>query len=446
MRSIGLAFLLSSFVVQSFAAQPPLADLNGYFEVSGLDGTIGRISSSGRGASVSFSVELERAGTLTQAQGYRPGDIMSQGVMDVGKQVTEVRENFKASASPKASLRNAPCDVFLGEPIRHSVVAFRDESGAEVPGVYTTRRITPLEEICKTISFASGQCRIDRCITRYAERDVPDMEESIWTRERKFAERYASGVEYRGKSYAQLAEEGSRDFGDYQDAKATEALVAGIAVLGGIAEAMREAEEQRKRERYLIMQRRYAAQQQAREQALADLAVPGAEVCSRYAERERYGNFADLRLAGVQLGMDVRAAHDAMLCNGFTVDPNAIAKTGGLDKYLGSSRAIVYYRDDPGLGRLTGEIEAQPSRTGQPGSPKHVLSVRIRYPLDGRPSTGEIADLKQSIKRKYSLGGKKELPNGIIFSDRRAGQYLEFNVEAMGYTGHSYALSLCCGR
>lgn len=372
-------------------SQSSIGNPNGYWEVSGDDGTISRLSASpSTTGSVSVTVNVERPGGNKQVHGFRPGDVLSRGTFYTSRQTLVWRANLKPSASPESAIRNLSCDVFLGTAIRGTFTPFSDEKGQPVDGVFRYKRLTPIEEICAAFTYQTGQCRIKKCFEYLTESYFAHItHDTIWTRDRSFAESYAKGITYRGKSYAALQEEVKQDHREYEQENATEALALVGAIFGAAAESYQQKQQAQQQQRWARIQAQGAARELARKQAIADLVVPDAEVCKRYAEKDRYKNYDDVRLAGVGLGMDVLSAHDAMLCNGFTVGPDLLARAGGLTKFL-TGRLAVYHRDDPMLGRITAELESRPNRAAPKTTPYNVISARVRYPIAGPLSTSEI--------------------------------------------------------
>jgi hypothetical protein len=442
------ALALSCLCVSPLAlAQSSIDNPNGYWEVSAEDGTISKLSASPSATgAMAVTAYVERPGSKSSAHGYRPGDVFFASTFDARQQVVETQRNLKPSASPESSIRNLSCKVFLGTRVRGSLSPFKDKSGQPVPGVFRYKLMTPTEQICEAFTHETGQCRIKKCFEYFSESDFAHItHDTIWTRDRTFAESYAKNITYKGKSYAVLQEDMHRDHREYEQQNAAKAVAIAGAIFGAAAESYQQARKERQMQQFARAQKQRSEFEIVRNQAIADLEVPDAEVCERYAEKDRYKNFDDVRISGVGIGMDAHTAHDAMLCNGFTVNPDLVARAGGLHRFLGG-RLVVYYRDDPIHGRMTAELETRQNQSAPSGTAYNVISVRVRYPIDGPLSESEVNALKKTVKSRYKMGGRMENAAGIFYRNRRSGLSMTFAIEQYGNRPGTYALSLCCGQ
>ena len=162
---------------------------------------------------------------------------------------------------------------------------------------------------------------------------------------------------------------------------------------------------------------RRAQQQRARYEAEVDraesaLEAPPPEVCAAFSPRERYKRADELALSGVQLKMPVMEAHQAMVCNGFSINPQVLARAGGVEKFWARGREKTYEkRLDDGRVVFT-DVEVRPVDGTVRGSPNVVMSVRIRHQFPRLLSDAEWQGVRETFKETYKVG-KKRAENAV---------------------------------
>jgi len=225
-----------------------------------------------------------------------------------------------------------------------------------------------------------------------------------------------------------------------------ERVIKTLGFVKDFIDASKRAEaEQRKRQFAKYQRQRARAQAQVKE-AQKTLVMPDASTCERYKDKVEFEDFEELNIAGVKIDMDVYSAHEAILCNGYQVNPAVIAGMGGLPKFLTRQRIVKYQKKGADGIQMTVELETRPNRK-HPRRAYRVISVRIKHALGRQPSEEQWRRIKKAFKDKYDLSNDREQDYRIQFSDRDIGQSL--TLEAQVYRKgefSTYNISLCCGR
>jgi|GEM_PF-1941198 len=182
------------------------------------------------------------------------------------------------------------------------------------------------------------------------------------------------------------------------------------------------AEQQRRRQAY-------EAQVDAAE---ASLVRPSDDECARYADKQTVSSGRDVTLSGVRLGMDLRSAHEALVCNGFSIDPQRLARAGGVDKFWANSREKTFQKTLADGTVVFTDVETRPPRGAPPGADYVVLTVRIRYQLATRLSAAEWKSIKSDFRDRYRVG-KRPLENDYAvhmqYTDDVGQRSLQLNAE-----------------
>ena len=213
------------------------------------------------------------------------------------------------------------------------------------------------------------------------------------------------------------------------DRKATNALLRAGRAYAEHAEA--KAQQERARRAGIQQQRRtrYSAQVSAATQSLER---PSDAACAAYAPKDEYRRAEDVAVSGVSLGMDLANAHQALICNGFTINPQLLARAGGVEKFWAIPRVKTFHKqlDDGTVVRT--EVEVQQPRGAPRGTKAVVSSVRARYQHARPLSKKDWKLIRQSFKKRYPVGRRKqESPAGVLgqFRGPQRMHLLQLNAE-----------------
>ena len=196
-------------------------------------------------------------------------------------------------------------------------------------------------------------------------------------------------------------------------------------------ESDRRAQE-RQAQIWAEQQRRRAAHEQRVDQAKASLSKPDDAVCEQYAEPSRFKSGKDIALSGIQLGMSLDRAHEALVCHGFTIDPEVIARAGGVAKYWANAREKTFQTTLADGTRVFTDVEARPPRGAPPGSDFVVITVRIRYQLTERLGESDWQNIRKNFKQKYRAA-KRRVENDYVvhmeYKDSFGKRFLQLNAD-----------------
>lgn len=191
---------------------------------------------------------------------------------------------------------------------------------------------------------------------------------------------------------------------------------------------LKREQAERRAQQYHRQMKIRAEQQRLLEKAIQDVEKPNDEKCTAYLPKKKYKKANDVSIAGVKISMDVKEAHQALLCNGFSIDARLIARSGGLDKFLQGTRPRVYKKPLNNGDIIIAELENRVarsdankkvvrSRRNRLDSRKYeVLSVRTRHKL-AKPIAlkgKQWKTIKSNFKKTYAVGSKKHENNFSI--------------------------------
>ncbi|WP_156762877.1 hypothetical protein [Woeseia oceani] len=169
-----------------------------------------------------------------------------------------------------------------------------------------------------------------------------------------------------------------------------------------------QAEAQQRRAQAWEQQRRRRQQfENEVDKAEQSLETPDDAACAPYMEKDRYTRDEDVALSGVKLKMALMDAHRALVCNGFSADPQAIAKAGGVERFWANTREKVFRKQLENGATLFTDVETRPPRGAPKGADYVVLTVRIRYRPPQLISDDEWSAIRADFKRKYDVGRKR---------------------------------------
>ncbi len=183
-----------------------------------------------------------------------------------------------------------------------------------------------------------------------------------------------------------------------RDVRAAQAVV--DAATRWKEESDRRAQE-RQAQIWAEQQRRRAAHEQRVDEARASLSKPAGAVCDQYTKPSQFKKGNDISLSGVHLGMALDRTHEALVCHGFAINPEVIARAGGVAKFWANAREKTFRKTLPDGTIVFTDVEARPPRGAPPGSEFVVLSVRIRYQFAERLSESEWQKIRKDFKQKY---------------------------------------------
>lgn len=216
------------------------------------------------------------------------------------------------------------------------------------------------------------------------------------------------------------------------------------------AKELKEEADRRTQERqaqiWAEQQRRRAAHEQRVDEARASLSKPADTVCDQYAEPSQFKKGNDISLSGVHLGMTLDRTHEALVCHGFTINPEVIARAGGVRNYWANAREKTFRKTLPDGTVVFTDIEARPPRGAPPGSDFVVLSVRIRYQFAERLGESDWRSIRKDFKQKYQ-SAKQRVENDYVvhmqYKDAVGLHLLQLNAEDFrGGTLSRYSISI----
>lgn len=214
-----------------------------------------------------------------------------------------------------------------------------------------------------------------------------------------------------------------------RDYRAAQALLEAAADYKARAE--REAQERQARV-WAEQERRRQAYEAKVDEAEAALVRPSDEQCARYVDKQKVNSGRDVTLSGVRLGMDLESAHEALVCNGYSIDPQMLARAGGVEKFWANSREKTFQKTLADGSRVFTDVETRPPRGAPPGADYVVLTVRIRYQLATRLTAAEWNSIKSDFKSRYRLG-KRPVENDFAvhmrYTDDIGPRLLQLNAE-----------------
>ena len=203
---------------------------------------------------------------------------------------------------------------------------------------------------------------------------------------------------------------------------------------GQFIDKLKREQAERRAQQYQRQMKIRAEQQRQLEKAIKAVEKPTDETCAVYLPKKKFNNANDVSIAGVKVSMDVKEAHKALLCNGFSIDARVIARSGGLEKFLQGTRPRVYKKQLDNGDIIIAELENRVaksdankkvvrSRRNRLGSRNQadirkyeVLSVRTRHKL-AKPIAlkgDEWKTIKSNFNKTYAVGRKKHENNFSI--------------------------------
>ncbi len=188
---------------------------------------------------------------------------------------------------------------------------------------------------------------------------------------------------------------------------------------------------ERQRARYWNRMQKKRAQHDARvKNAEQALTKPDASVCAPVMDKLRYKRGDKLTLSGVSLQMPAEEAHQALVCNGFSINPQLLARGGGIKKYWSTRREKVYQKTLENGRVVFTDVETLPRQTST-GSETVVMSVRIRYPYPQLLNKTDWEKVKVKFKKTYKIGklrGENDLGIHRYFQYKGGRHILQLNA------------------
>lgn len=212
--------------------------------------------------------------------------------------------------------------------------------------------------------------------------------------------------------------------GDHEKLK----IMAG-AVDDWLEKSKREADQ--RREIYWQKQQQKRAQHDARvKQAEQALTKPDDSVCDPFLDKFPFKRKDTPTLSGVRLQMKAEDAHKALVCNGFSINPQSIAKAGNISKYWSSRREKVYQKILQNGRLVFTDVETLSKQTAT-GRELVVFTVRIRYMYPELLNKAEWKQVKSEFKKNYAVGklrGENELGIHRNFKYKGSGHMLQLKA------------------
>ncbi len=219
-----------------------------------------------------------------------------------------------------------------------------------------------------------------------------------------------------------------------------------------LLQAAKEFKERHDRETQERQARVWAEQQRRRaiydaevDKAEESLLRPSDDVCAQYSEKSKYKKGNSVALSGVKLTMDLNSAHEALVCNGFTINPEALAKAGGIEKFWTNPREKTFQKTLADGTMVFTDVETRPPRGAPAGADFVVITVRIRYRLAEHVDASGWKNIKSAFTDKYRVGkhGENDVAIHVRFKDKLGQHFLR--LDARDYRNGSvsqYSISL----
>jgi len=219
-----------------------------------------------------------------------------------------------------------------------------------------------------------------------------------------------------------------------------------------LLEAAKEFKERSDREAQERQARIWAEQQRRRkiydaqvDKAEESLLRPSDEACAQYSDKPKYKKGNSVALSGVRLTMDLTSAHEALVCNGFTINPETLAKAGGVEKFWANAREKTFQKTLADGTTVFTDVETRPPRGAPAGADFVVITVRIRYRLVEQLDASGWRKIKNGFKDKYKVGKQAENDVAIhVQFKNKLGQHF-LRLDALDYRNGSvsqYSISL----
>ncbi|MFK8050998.1 MAG: hypothetical protein AB8B81_21420, partial [Halioglobus sp.] len=168
--------------------------------------------------------------------------------------------------------------------------------------------------------------------------------------------------------------------------------------------AQRQAHQQRQ-------QQHYNDQIKTAEQ---DLVRPTDSVCVAYTEKTVFKKPTDIAISGVKLGMDLTSAHQALLCNGFSINPRLLANAGGVKSFWANTREKKFHKVLEDGVRVFTDVETRPPRGAPKGAAFVVLSVRVRYQHPQPLTEADWEKVRAQFKRTYPAARRRAATPHVV--------------------------------
>ena len=205
-------------------------------------------------------------------------------------------------------------------------------------------------------------------------------------------------------------------------------------ILEGALEYKKRADqeaEERQRQAWIRRQQQLEHQQAELDRAERSLQMPPDDVCAEYLQKTRYTKDKDIAVSGVKLGMDLKSAHEALVCNGFTIEARMLAQSGGVERFWASPYAKVFRKSLADGTVVFTDVETRPPRGAPAGSEYVVVSVRVRYLFPQRLPPSEWQRVRKEFKAMYPAG-KRKVENDVaihkLFTVDRVRHSLQLNA------------------
>jgi hypothetical protein len=196
----------------------------------------------------------------------------------------------------------------------------------------------------------------------------------------------------------------------------------------------RQEAQQRQAQAREQQRRRREHYESAVDKAALSLETPDDATCAPYMDKDRYTRDEELALSGVKLKMRLMDAHEALVCNGFSANPQAIANAGGVEKFWANTREKVFQKQLENGAVLFTDVETRPPRGAPKGAAYVVLTVRVRYRPPQLISDEEWAAVREEFKRKYKVGRKRaENAMAVHRTIKLDGEQHAFMLDAQAY-------------
>jgi len=430
--------------------------LDGYWAVSGLDGTLSktRVITSGD-RKQTFEIHIVEPRGFLNDSGYRKNDILAIGDFYPYMQQLLMVRNYRRSGDTGDFTAKSSCRIIRGVDIQYRLLDISHIANQSGVYVFRLKRMTPANKICKYSEFSELGCNIARCREYATEQDYAKEKQSkdfIFTNSFEFAKQYRTDIHYQGNSFQEQRAKMNRAVNQ----KEIKAYMNMWGVISGQpndwTRKYRKQKDKRRVEQLI--------QKGKRHQAFADkvenikqteLQIPDAATCDKYTIKNEYNSFNEAALYGVKPGMLLKEMHDALMCNGFKPDAKKVAMAGGLNKYLGVSGKIVYQKTRKDGMKLTTEIGVVPLTYKQRKS--RVRQHRIKtFSVLHKPTTrlddSEWEKIKTQFLDQYDVGGRKSGNQYIVtLLDQR--RQMSVSLQAK-YTRqrsiYGYHITVCCGK
>lgn len=170
--------------------------------------------------------------------------------------------------------------------------------------------------------------------------------------------------------------------------------------------------------------------------------------CIQYAEKDRYESGDEVALEGVKIGMGRGSAQEALACRGFTITPEAMATTVGVENFSTKPYQNTFQKTLTDGTIVSAKVVGMPPRGTPPGGDfsSKVELVQIGYRLSGRLKAPEWQRIRSDSKNTFRGKHMVETDEVIFRTFKYDGRKITWRINGQDYrdgsvSGYSITIS-----